>query len=232
MDGDGGAVPHILAAPDGLEQLLLGKDGIGVLGQKFQQGKFPVGHLDLPAVLHHLPALGQNLHVAQADDLRLPLSPAGEPGIPAEVGLDPGGELRRVKWLGDVVVRPQAQPTNLVHRLGAGGDHKDGHIDPVPNQAADVVAIASREHQVQQDQAKIPVQRLGHRLLAVVYNGDLKALYLQVVPLQHGDLRVVLGDQDLGHMGTSKNEMRPGKRPAVLKRAGISQRQARSRFWP
>ncbi len=207
MDGDGGAVPHILAAPDGLEQLLLGEYGVGVLRQKFQQGKFPVRHFKLPAVLHHLPTLGQNLHIAQADDLRLPLSPAGEPGIPAEVGLDPGGELRRVKWLGDVVIRSQAQPTNLVHRLGAGSDHKDGHIDPVPNQAADVVAIASREHQVQQDQAKIPVQRLGDGQLSVVHDGDLKALYLQVVPLQHGNLRVVLRDQDFGHICTSLEKL-------------------------
>ena len=33
VDGDGGAVAHIVKAPDGLEQAVLGKDDVGMLGQ-------------------------------------------------------------------------------------------------------------------------------------------------------------------------------------------------------
>ena len=199
MDGDGGAVPYVVVAPDGLEQLFLGKDHVGVLGQKFQQRELPVGHFDLPAVLHHLPALGQNPDAPQVDDLLLRLSPSGEAGIPAEVGLHPGHQLRRVEGLGDVVVRPQTQAPNLVRRLGAGGDHQNGHVDPVPDQAAHIAAIAPREHQIQQNQAVAPVQRLGDRLLAVVRHGHLIALQLQVVPLQHGNFGIVLRDQNFSH---------------------------------
>ena len=34
VDGDSGAVAHIVKAPDGLEQAVLGKDDVGMLGQE------------------------------------------------------------------------------------------------------------------------------------------------------------------------------------------------------
>ena len=123
VDGDGGAVPHIVIAPDALEQLLLGKDNVGVFRQELQQLKLPVGHLDLPIPFEHLPALGEDAQIAHLDHSIVLAPAAGQPLIPEQMGLHPGHQLRRVKGFSDVVIRPQAKTPDFVHRLGAGGDH-------------------------------------------------------------------------------------------------------------
>ena len=101
VDGDSGAVPHIVIAPDLLEELLFGKDDIGVLGQELQEGELPVGTSSAPARLAHLPAPGKDPHVPYGDDLlgRAPLSSTGEAGVAAQVGLHPGHQLGRVEGL-------------------------------------------------------------------------------------------------------------------------------------
>ena len=123
MDGDSGAVSHIVIAPDGLKQALFGEYDVGVFRQKLQQGELTVGHLDLLVPFKDLPALGEDAQVPHLDGAVVLSAAAGEALIPAQVGLDPCHQLRRVEGFSDVVVRPQAQPPDFVHRLGAGGDH-------------------------------------------------------------------------------------------------------------
>ena len=117
MDGDGGAVPHIVIAPDGLEEVLLGEDDVGILRQEFEEHKLPIGHFELAAGLVDLQAAGEDLEVPYSECVivRLFRGSAGETGIAVEMGLHPGYQLGGVEGLCDVVVRPQAQPPDLVH---------------------------------------------------------------------------------------------------------------------
>ena len=153
------------------------------------------------AGLVDLPAAGKDLEVSHGESVILRLFPgaAGETGVAVEVGLHPGDQLGGVERLCDVVVRPQTQPTDLVHRVGAGGDHEDGYIYLVPDAPAHVIAVAARKHQVQQDQVKGPGEGGGYRSLVVGDGLGLEPLDLQIVLLQHGDLQIVFHDQNVRH---------------------------------
>ena len=150
------------------------------------------------------------MHIAHGDGvlLRLSAPAAGETGVPAQVGFHPGHQLSRIEGLGDIVVGAQSQPPDLIHRVGAGGDHQDGHIDPVPYPPADVVAVAARQHQVQEQQVVSAPKSLLSRRLAVGDHRGLEALDLQVVPFQHGNLAVILDDQNFAHGQTSSSQGR------------------------
>ena len=73
-------------------------------------------------------------------------------GHPADVGLYPGQQLPHGEGLGDIVVRPQLQAQDLVGLLLPGGEHQNGNGRArFPDFAADVKAIHSRQHQVQEN---------------------------------------------------------------------------------
>ena len=81
------------------------------------------------------------------------------PGVPPELGLDPGHQLQRIEGLGEVVVRPQGQPHDLVHVLHPGSEHQDGEQVRLPDLLAQSEAVHIREHHIQDGQVK---RRGGH----------------------------------------------------------------------
>ena len=83
------------------------------------------------------------------------LIPGGNPVLPAagaaEQRIYPGGEFRRGKGLGHIVVRSGHQSGNLVHLLGAGGEHDNADlVVHGPDTAADLEAVDPRQHHIQQ----------------------------------------------------------------------------------
>ena len=116
------------------------------------------------------------------------------------MGADPGHQDTGGKGLFNVVVRPKAQAPNLVNVLPPGDHHEDGNVGLLPQTAADGEPIHTRQHQVQQDQVKVPVKPPLQSRKTVRGDLHLIVVQLQVIPFDGGDVPVILDDQDLLHL--------------------------------
>ena len=82
----------------------------------------------------------------------------------AERGLDPGEELRKAQWLGDVIVRAQLQPADLVGFGAAGSDEQDRHPAELADPLEDLPAIEAWQGHVEDDEIGVVVVELAQRL--------------------------------------------------------------------
>ncbi len=132
-------------------------------------------------------------------------------GGAADVGLDPGQQLPHGEGLGDIVVRAQLQAQDLVGLLLPGGEHQNGGgAALLPDGSADVKAIALGQHQVQQNQIGVLLQRQLEPGLAVVGLQGVVALPGKVEHQNVHNILFILDDQDtLAHRLTLLSEEGP-----------------------
>jgi hypothetical protein len=108
-------------------------------------------------------------------------------------------QLARPERLGHVVVGAHLETDHDVRFLALGGQHHDrrpARLLALAQAAADLEAVQPGQHQVQQDQLRLPADGLLEALLAVRRGEDAEALALEVVPDHLDDVGVVLDDQD------------------------------------
>ena len=145
--------------PNGVQDLLAGEGLAGVLHEHFDDGVLHLGELDALAVFLQGAVAGieQEGRLADLADLHRTAAAAAHERVHA------GGKLGGGKGLGDVVIRAGHQTGDLIHLLGAGGEHDDadGGIGGA-DAAADLKAINAGEHDVQQGHADVAV--LGQEL--------------------------------------------------------------------
>ena len=116
----------VLVAPDLRQQLIVRNCPARVLDQVVEQAVLGRAQLDPLAVDDHLAAV--EIYAQAVVDLEDRLRGRGRRHLgAAQHRLDPAGKLTRSERLGDVVVRAQFQPVDLVVLLAFGGqhDHRD-----------------------------------------------------------------------------------------------------------
>ena len=199
MDRHSGVVPHGLHPPDLFVQLLPAEYHVQMEHQEMEQCVLLVLQLHLPPVHKDPPGLRVQAHAAHLKLRLRPLLPAGQALVPGQVGTDPGHQHAGGKGLFDVVVRPQAQAPDLVNVLPPGGHHEDGNVGLLPQTAADGEPIHTRQHQVQQDQVKVPMEPPLQSRKPVRGDLHLIVVQLQVIPLDSGDVSVIFNDQNFLH---------------------------------
>ena len=121
------------------------------------------------------------------------------PGGPAQLALDPGHQFQRVEGFGDVIVRPQREPGDLVHILAPGGEHQDGEQMPLPDALAQREAVHVGQHHIQDRQVGRVGLHGGQRRLRRGKGLHREALGLQVDGHQLRDLLFIIHYQHLGH---------------------------------
>ena len=127
----------------------------GVFHEELDDGILHLGELDALAVLFQAAAAGVEDEGGLADDAVV----ADVAANAAVEGVDAGGELCGGEGLGDVVVGPGHKAGDLVHLLGAGGEHDDADLRVArPDAAADLEAVHIRQHDVQQGHTHVGVQ--------------------------------------------------------------------------
>jgi hypothetical protein len=82
-------------------------------------------------------------------------------------GPDSRYQLLGLEGLGDIVVRPGLQTCHDVDGVGLGGQHHDRHTGLGSDVPTNVHAVASGEHQIQQDEVRLRVAECSERLVAV-----------------------------------------------------------------
>jgi hypothetical protein len=120
---------------------------------------------------------------------------AGGMAVAAQHRIDPGDHLARAEWLAHIVVGADLQAEQAVHLVGARGDHDHRHVAEAAQLAADLHAVAVRQHQVQQHQVRPQRAYRLHRAGAVVDPVVAVAGRLQVLAEHRGQARLVLHDQ-------------------------------------
>src|SRR4051794_28308391 len=184
--------------PDLVDEPLPCDDGAGAAHEQREQVELLAGRLDRRAGPCHGPRGRVEADVADLDRRVLVgcRGRGGGRGGAAQHGADAGRDLAGAERLDDVVVGAELEPDHAVGLLAAGGQHDDRHLRLAPDLAADVVARAVGEHEVEQDE----VGADGRRLLESGGGGagDLEMEALAREGLGEGlrDGRLVLDQED------------------------------------
>ncbi len=120
----------------------------------------------------------------------------------AEQGLDPAHQLAQPERLGQVVIRTQLEPDDLVHLLVARGQEQHGRLVACSANAAEhLEPVHARQANVEDDQVRRVAGCHLEALLTIARNGDLVALLFQRVLDPARDGVLVFDNQDRGGHG-------------------------------
>ena len=198
MHGDRRVIAHCIHAPDAFIQGFAAEYNIRMLHQEQQQFVLPVFQLDLAPVCGDAARVG--IHAQPAErDLVPDARGVCEPRVPREVRFDTRDQHAGRKGLFDIVVRTEPQPADLIDVLLPGGHHQYGDVERVAQPAAHSKAVQSGQHQIEQDQVKLPGQAACKAAFAVRCDFNGKAVDLEIIALDGSDRLVVLNDQNALH---------------------------------
>ena len=141
-------------------------------------------------------------HVSFGIDLQIPERERGRcrrcGGAPAEHGTDTGDDLAGTERLRDVIVGAEIEAGHAVSLFGSRRDHDDrNRLGPWvgPHRTADVPAVHSRQHDIQQDQIgralAHPRQHAGSR----EHHRSLEARFPDTVRQQVRNVLVIFHDE-------------------------------------
>ena len=134
----------------------------------------------------------------------------------AQERLDPAHQLAQAERLGQVVVRPELQPDDLVDLVVAGGQDEDGHLGAGrPEAPEDLEAVHPGQADVEDDEVGRLARRDLEAFLAGARDGDLVALLLEGVLDPASDGVLVFDDEDGGCHAGMLHRQRRAERPVV-----------------
>ena len=114
--------------PDLFIDLVNGKDFPGIFDEQQQDIVFNGGKLNQLSVHRDLFVFIIDLKAAASVDLGIILLiQISKLGIAAELGLYPGDQLQRIKWLGNIVVSSNIKSQDLIRILGFSREDDDGN---------------------------------------------------------------------------------------------------------
>src|SRR5258708_351149 len=117
----------------------------------------------------------------------------------AQHGLDAGHKLARAERLGDVVVGSDLKTKHAVRlaALGSQKNHRHGReARSLPDGAAKFKSVLARNHDVEDEQRRALALSVGNYIGAVGINAHRKAIVLQVMANEAGNIGIVLDDED------------------------------------
>ncbi len=176
VDVHGTDVAAVVVTPDDVQQIFPGIDPIGISDQQLHQVKFLGGEIHRHAFFIGVAALRIQSDGAPGDaGFRLALAAAPENGP------DPGLQLQNVKGLGEIVVGAVIEAQQLVHVLGFGGEHDDGHVGELADPSAGLQAIHHRHHHIQNDELHLRILGQAHCVDPIGAGDHLVTFVFQVV---------------------------------------------------
>ena len=124
---------------------------------------------------------------------------APQGGVAPQLALHPGDHLQGVEGLGDIIVRADVQPQDLVRVLALGREEDDGDVAPLPQPGGGPNPVQLGHHNIHQDQVDlIPLHSLDG-LQAVVCLQCAVALAGEVDVQRGYDVPIIVTDQDGVH---------------------------------
>src|SRR5438445_2078765 len=119
---------------------------------------------------------------------------------PAQQGLDAREQLAEPERLAQVVVGAELQAEDLVALHALGGQHQDGSGGTLLSHLLEqLVAVAARKHDVENDQVDVRLERHAQAGLAVLGDAHFVAVPAQVEAAPEGDGAGVFDDEDARH---------------------------------
>ncbi len=94
---------------------------------------------------------------------------------------DPRDQFMGVERFGQIVVRPDLQAGNPIHRIGPPREHQYGPVGLHPKSSEQFKPVEARQHGVQDDQSMAARKRSAQTLLGIMRDLDLKAVLLEVL---------------------------------------------------
>ena len=113
---------------------------------------------------------------------------------PAHHRMHAGEKLFDLKGLGDIIIRPHLEAGHLVVGLALRRQHDDRRGGLLADGPADLPAVLSGQHDVQQNHIGLEQIKISLRLVAVRGNHDIEAVLCQVQAKKLGNIRVVLNN--------------------------------------
>ena len=98
----------------------------------------------------------------------------------AQDRLHPSNQLARAEWLGDVVVRADAETDDHVCLVPLGGHHDDRDVALGADPVADLQAVDAGQHQVEEDELGTGGRKPAQRLVTVACYLDGEPVLPQV----------------------------------------------------
>ena len=148
---------------------------VRILRQEGEQVEFLCRELRLFPVDPHAPRGLVDLDAADFDDVVLVDICADEAIISGQMRLHPRHQLTRRERLRDVIICAQPQTADLVNVIFLGRDHQDGGVESLADLAADVKAVHSRQHQVENEEIVVTVEGFVETFVTVGFDVDFKA---------------------------------------------------------
>jgi hypothetical protein len=181
-----------VVVPDAREDVRLGHDLSGPSHQVGEEVELPRGERYLGIRAPHAPGADVQPQVAHHE--RGWLAERG----PAEESVDPGDQDREGERLAEIVVRAGVEPLGLVEVPVLRGEHEDRRRVPAMAEVgAHPVAVAARQHDVEQDQVVGALLGPPEPFESVPDDLDRETLRGQTTPQRARDLGVVLDEQQL-----------------------------------
>src|SRR3569832_2614035 len=117
-------------------------------------------------------------------------------GVAPQSRVDARKQLAQAERFGEVVVGADLEAQHLVYLLAARGEHDDGLLQALAAlTAAEALAVAIRQHHVEQNEIRLCVTRLLATFAHAACCDDAITLHLEIVaqPRAHGG--IVFDDQ-------------------------------------
>ena len=196
MDGDGIiAFAEILVAPDLVKELFRADHVALFLTEDTQDGEFGGSEGEGLLIEQAFVGIDVDHQAGMGDDRLISLRRGIVFVVTSQLRLDPGYHLQRAERLGDIIIRAQGQPGDLVRLLILGGEHDDGIIMILPDPAAEVKAIAVGEHDIDDGQIQPGLADTLQGLFCGIEFIDLVILICEIELDQIGDLPLVVHDK-------------------------------------
>src|SRR3989442_15393989 len=157
MDVHSPCVTGKVVAPDQVEQLAPLEDAAGVARQEREQVELLGPELNLRLTVPNLVTLEVDLELAGANELRRIRLDACAP----QQRFGPSDELLGMEWLGQVVVRADLEPDDLVGDLVPGGQHDDRHLAQLADLLAYGQAVGAGKHDVEHHEIRLELPEPG-----------------------------------------------------------------------
>ena len=196
MHGHGRDVAHGLHIPDFTEEFFLRIHMVRMPCQECQQVELLGRKGPLLAVHPHAPRGGVDLQAADLDHFILLHVAADQPLVTGQMRLHAGNQLAGAERLGHIIIRAEPQAADLVDIVLLRGHHDDRGVLLIPDLPADLKTVHTGQHQVQDDQVKIPVKPHLKAGLTVIGHFHFKAAQFQIIFLKISDALFIFYDQN------------------------------------
>ena len=193
-----------LHIPDLTEQLFFRENAVRILRKEGQQIELFRCKLLLLSVHPHASCRLVNLDAADLHNIILFLAVSDQTVVPCQMRFHARNQLTRRKWLRHIIIRTKTESADFVDIILLCRNHDNRNIFLLTHLTADLKAIHLRQHQIQDQQIEILLDRPHKTGVSLVFNLHLKARKLEIIFLQICNGFLILNNQYFTHeTGTS-----------------------------